>query len=109
MAKKSGPGNSSRRGRSAKGRANVKGSGRAQSTVGRYVNAEDGGRYTPPIPKEQKVSPRWFGPTILTLLILGVLVILMNYLGAFGQPSGWLLLAGLGIIAAGFAMATRFR
>jgi hypothetical protein len=45
----------------------------------------------------------------LILLVIGVLVILLNYLSVFGTPSGWALLIGLVIIAAGFAMATRYR
>jgi hypothetical protein len=42
-------------------------------------------------------------------LVLGILVILLNYLSVFGTPSGWGLLIGLVIIATGFAMATRYR
>jgi len=67
------------------------------------------GRYTPATPKNAKVSPAWWGPTFLILLVVGVLVILMNYLSVFGHPSGWGLLIGLVIIAGGFAMATRYR
>ena len=55
------------------------------------------------------MSPRWYGPLILALMILGVLVILLNYLSVFGTPTGWVLLAGLAIIAAGFVLATRYR
>ncbi|HYD09048.1 MAG TPA: cell division protein CrgA, partial [Acidimicrobiales bacterium] len=38
------------------------------------------GRYTPPIPREQKVSPRWVPVLMFVLLGLGVLVIVLNYL-----------------------------
>ena len=38
-----------------------------------------------------------------------MLVVLLNYLSVFGTPSGWLLLVGLAIIAAGFVLATRYR
>ena len=55
------------------------------------------------------MSPRWYGPLILILLLLGVLIILLNYLSVFGTPSGWFLLVGLVIIGAGFALATRYR
>ena len=109
MGSSSGPGSSSQRGRSAKGRATPKGSPAKASTVGRYVDAETGGRYTRPVPKDVKTSPKWYGPVILALLIVGVLVILLNYLGAFGSPSGWALLGGLVVIGVGFGFATRYR
>jgi hypothetical protein len=109
MAKNSGPGSSSTRGRSARGRATPKGSPTRNASVGRYVDAEQSGRYTKAVPKDVKVSPRWFGPVILGLLILGVLVILLNYLSVFGTPTGWFLLVGLVIIGAGFVLATRYR
>ena len=109
MAKTTGPGSSSQRGRSARGRTTPKGSPTRNAALGRYVDAEDSGRYTRPVPKDVKVSPRWFGPLILILLVLGVLVVLLNYLSVFGTPSGWLLLVGLAIIAAGFVLATRYR
>jgi hypothetical protein len=109
MAKNSGPGQSTRKGQSASGRAIPKGSPKANANVGRYTDAEAGGRYTKPIPKEVKVSPSWYGPVILALLILGVLIILLNYLAVFGTPSGWLLILGLVVIGAGFVLATRYR
>ena len=109
MAKSTGPGSSSQRGRSARGRTTPKGSPTRTAAMGRYVDAENSGRYTRPIPKDVKVSPRWFGPLILALMILGVLLILLNYLSVFGNPTGWVLLVGLAIIAAGFVLATRYR
>ena len=97
MAAGSGPGKASKRGRSA--------TGRAASSKERVAS----GRYTAPTPQSAKVSPPWWGPVFLILLVIGVLVILLNYLSVFGTPSGWALLIGLVIIAAGFAMATRYR
>ncbi len=105
MAKNSGPGSSSRRGRSAEGRANPKG-GRH---IGRYTDPIESGRYTVATPKSAKVSPRWWAPTMLGLMLVGVVTILCNYLGVFGTPSGWTLLIGLGLIASGFVMATGYR
>ena len=99
-----GPGGASKKGKSA--------SGRATSKVGRYKTAEESGRYTAPIPKNVRHSPPWFGVVILILLIGGVAVITVNYLAhlpfaAHGSP--WGLVAGLGMIFAGFLMATRYR
>ncbi|MGI8794029.1 MAG: cell division protein CrgA [Acidimicrobiales bacterium] len=69
-----------------------------------------GGRYTPPIPKEFKVSPRWVPILMGILLGLGMIVIVFNYLGLVpgGEASNWYLLAGLGLITGGFVVATRW-
>jgi hypothetical protein len=67
------------------------------------------GRYTPPIPKEQKVSPRWVPILMFTLLGLGVLVIVLNYLDLLpGDTSNTYLLIGLGLITGGFITATNY-
>ena len=71
------------------------------------------GRYTPPIPREVKVSPRWVPVLMFVLLISGLLVIVLNYLGVMptesGEASNWYLLLGLGLITAGFITATGYR
>jgi hypothetical protein len=67
------------------------------------------GRYTPPIPKEQKVSPWWVPALMFTFLGAGVLVIVLNYVGLLpGDTSNAYLLAGLGLITAGFVTATNY-
>ncbi|HEX3947172.1 MAG TPA: cell division protein CrgA [Acidimicrobiales bacterium] len=101
-----GPGRAQRKGKSAEGRTTAKGTSR----VGRYTTAEESGRYTPPIPKDVRRSPRWYGPMVLILLVLGVLMILLNYLTVLpGAVSVWYLIGGLVVIFAGFLMATRYR
>ncbi len=69
------------------------------------------GRYTPPIPKEHKVSPRWVPVLMFTLLGLGLLVIVCNYLGVLppGEAQNKYLFVGLGLITGGFITATRYR
>ncbi|HVF33247.1 MAG TPA: cell division protein CrgA [Acidimicrobiales bacterium] len=69
------------------------------------------GRYTPPIPQEYKVSPRWVPITMGILLVGGMLTIILNYLSLVpgGEPSNAYLLGGLGLITAGFIVATRWR
>ena len=110
-----GPGRAQRKGRSAEGRTTAKGtapkgSPKGGSRVGRYTSAEESGRYTPPIPKDTRTSPRWYGPLVLVLLVLGVLMILLNYLTVLpGAVSVWYLVAGLVVIFLGFIMATRYR
>jgi hypothetical protein len=100
----SGPGRAQRKGTSAGGRTTVK-----SSRIGRYTAPEESGKYTPPVPKGVRKSPRWFGPVVLALLIGGVLLILLNYLSVLpGSVSAWYLVAGLVVIFGGFVMATRY-
>jgi hypothetical protein len=67
------------------------------------------GRYTAPIPREFRSSPWWVPVLILTFFGLGLLSILLNYLGLLpgGASNGYLFL-GLGLIVAGFIAATRY-
>ncbi len=68
------------------------------------------GRYTPPIPKSQKASPRWLAVVMFTLLLGGMLVVVCNYLGLLpGDANNGYLFLGLGIITVGFLVATRYR
>ena len=78
--------------------------------TGRYVSAEESGRVTQPIDHTHDASPRWFGAVILALLILGVLMIVLNYLGALpGAASAWYLVSGLVIILGAVVMASYYR
>ena len=68
------------------------------------------GRYTPPVPRDVKVSPMWVPVLMFTLLGLGMLVIVLNYLNVLpGDADNKYLLLGLGLITAGFITATRYR
>jgi hypothetical protein len=82
------------------------------TTSGR-VTPKATGRYTPPIPKEYKQSPRWVPVLMLTFLILGMIVIISNYLPSAGflpgDSNNWYLLSGLGLITLGFITATKYR
>ena len=82
--------------------------GSTKGTTGRVTPPS--GRYTPPIPKEFKVSPRWVPVLMFALLIGGMLLIIVNYLGVLpGGANNWYLLAGLGMITGGFITATQYR
>lgn len=87
--------------RSASGRATPKGT------------TPTSGRYTPPTPKVYKQSPTWVPVLMLTFFVLGMVVIIFNYLpGAVllpGDSNNWYLLLGLGLITAGFITATKYR
>jgi hypothetical protein len=95
-----------RRTKDVSGRVTPKGGHKASGRV----TPPTTGRYTPPVPKEYKESPRWVPVLLLTFLVLGMLTILSNYLGLLpgGASNGYLLL-GLGLITLGFITATRFR
>jgi hypothetical protein len=66
-------------------------------------------RYTPPVPLEQKISAPWVAPLMFALLGLGVLVIVLNYLGVLlpGATDNWYLLVGLALILGGIVTATQ--
>ena len=66
-------------------------------------------RYTPPIPKSQKVSAPWVPFVMFGLLGVGSLVIFLNYLSALpGATSNWYLLFGLVAILGGILTATQY-
>ena len=68
-----------------------------------------GGRYTPPIPREQKVSAPWVPVLMFTLLILGAVIIVANYLNLMpGDADNKYLILGLGLITGGFITATNY-
>ena len=78
------------------------------SPSGRVAPAS--GRYTPPVVRTQKVSPRWVPALMFALLGLGVLVIILNYLDVLpGGSDNRYLLGGLAAITAGFVTATQYR
>lgn len=67
------------------------------------------GRYTPPIPKGVKHSPVWYPYLLLTLLISGVIIIILNYIGVLpSSPTNWYTLGGLLAIVTGALLATRY-
>ena len=67
-------------------------------------------RYTPPVPRSVKQSPRWVPVLMFGLLVLGAIVIVLNYLELLpGAASNWYLLGGLGLILGGIFVATQYR
>ena len=67
-------------------------------------------RYTPPVPREQKVSPPWVRVLMFTLLAIGLVVIFVNYLGVLpGGTKNSYLLVGLASILGGIMTATQYR
>ncbi len=71
---------------------------------------EASSRYTPPVPKEYKVSPPWVPVLMFTLLAVGLVIIFLNYLGVLpGETKNSYLLVGLGFILGGIMTATQYR
>lgn len=57
----------------------------------------------------QMVSPAWVPVLMFALLILGTLMIILNYVDLLpGGTSNWYLLGGLGLILAGIITATQY-
>ena len=85
------------------------------STSSGRVTPAASARYTPPVPREMKVSPMWVPVLMGVLLLLGTAVILLNYvslLPSWGflpdDTSNVWLLVGLGLILVGIVVATQW-
>jgi Cell division protein CrgA len=78
-----------------------------QKSKGRYQVEPDR-----PKPKT-KSSPRWYPPLVLGVMAVGVVVIVLNYMGILpftaGQTNPVALMIGLGLIAVGFLGTTGIR
>ena len=71
--------------------------------------AEASSRYTPPVLREQKVSPQWVPVLMFSLLGLGALIILCYYLGFVpGGRNNWYLFGGLSGVLGGLFTATKY-
>lgn len=67
-------------------------------------------RYTPPKPKSSRSSPKWLPVLMFGLFAVGALVVVLNYMNLLpGDASTAPLLIGLGLITAGFLVATQYR
>jgi hypothetical protein len=73
------------------------------------------GAFTPPPPKLSgpKPNPPWFASVMVSFLILGLAWVVVYYLSQSKYPipniDNWNLVAGFGVLLAGFAMLTRWR
>ncbi len=97
-----GPGRAKKKGSSSGGRTTASGKGGASGSI-------QSNRYTPPINKSQKSSPKWFGILIIAMFVLGVLIVILNYAGLLpgGVNNVWLI-GAIGAIFAGLLLATRY-
>ncbi len=69
------------------------------------------GRYTAPAPKKQASSKLWVPATMFAMLILGMLVIIANYLQMLpgGEAQNSYLFVGLGLFVGGAILSTQLR
>jgi hypothetical protein len=88
------------------GRVTPKGGPQARTGGGTPMASS---RYTPPVPREMKISPPWVPVLMFALLGVGLLVIFLNYLGVLpgGTDNRWLLV-GLAGILGGIITATQY-
>lgn len=70
-------------------------------------------RLDPDRKQRHRPSPRWYGPLILSIMGIGVVMIVTNYMGVLpgtsAAPRNAYLFGGLGLIALGFLGTTRWR
>ena len=60
--------------------------------------------------QEKGPSPTWYVVTMFGLMAVGILVILVNYMGILpGNTNNWYLIGGLAMIGVGFAMTLNYR
>ena len=97
---KQGPGKAQKKSSSTTGRVTAKSGAGASGSV-------QSNRYTPPIDRGQKSSPRWFGVLIIAMFALGVLIVILNYAGLLpgGVNNAWLI-GAIGAIFVGLLLAT---
>lgn len=103
-AKPGAPGRPVERGRPGKRRGPTPKGGRAAQA------AAASKRYTAPIPKETRHSPKWYPWLLLSLLVAGVAIIILNYVQALpSSPSDWYTIGGVVALLAGTLLATGYR
>ena len=89
------------------GRTTPKGGGQAPRPS-KAAEPTASARYTPPIPRDVKVSPIWVPILMFAFLGVGTALILVNYTGVVWNTSNWVLLGGLASILAGIVTATQY-
>jgi hypothetical protein len=68
-------------------------------------------RYTPPPPKKAPPSPLWVPVAMGVLMVTGLIVLLVNYLGVLpgDDAENRYLVLGLALITGGFMLSTTYR
>lgn len=66
-----------------------------------------------PVKARRKQSPRWLGPLVVSLWVLGAAYLVVAYFTNFGIPGmrqlgNWNIAVGFAFIATGFGLATQW-
>jgi hypothetical protein len=105
-----GDGNAAKSGRTTGKKSGAPAGKKSGRTTDKKARESGSARYTPPVPKKAKASPKWMGVLIIGLFVLGVLIIILNYAALLpGGVDNWWLVAAIGSIFAGLMVATRYR
>ncbi len=65
--------------------------------------------YIPPKPQKPKPSPRWVPPVGLGLIVLGIALILVNYIVTSFPGGNYNLIIGFVLMAAGLGVLSQWR
>ncbi len=65
--------------------------------------------YIPPKPPKPKPSPRWVPPVGLGLIVLGIALILVNYIVTSFPGGNYNLIIGFVLMAAGLGVLSQWR
>jgi hypothetical protein len=96
------------------GRTTPKGTGATSGSLSARENAEGrtgaSARYTPPSAIRLRAPSRMWVPVLMfSLLGIGALLIILNYVGALGSVNNAWLVVGLAFILGGIITATQYR
>jgi hypothetical protein len=85
-------------------------SSRAKPAATKRTTPTPSSRYTPPVPKSEKISPLWVPILMFACLGIGMAIIILNYVNVLPgpDPSNVYLMIGLGLITVGFITATKY-
>lgn len=97
-----------------KAKAKAKASAKSASASAGAGSGDAARRYTAPTARAaRRPSPRWVPVLMFALWAIGLLVIILNYMGvlpgAADGGNGWYLVAGLLSILGGIMVATQYR
>lgn len=83
-----------------------------KTAKGRKVEADDM-EVRPSWNEGMSLSPSWWAPTMVTLMLLGLVLVVIYYMTNAAYPipgiGNWNLLVGLGVSFIGFLMTLRWR
>ena len=90
--------------------SNAKPQSKAAKAAAAENDEHESRRYTPPSSNNDMLPSPWWVPALMFgLLIVGAVIIMANYMGAFGDAENIRLVIGLAFILGGIITATQYR